>query len=82
MRGFTPSMMKNTLNSGSYFGMLFYFEHFYRALGIFPDNFTSMIASASARTVQSCLCNPLVVIKTRFEVVGFGEYAHTWDAAK
>jgi hypothetical protein len=28
------------------------------------------------------ICNPLIVIKTRFEVVGFQEYAHTWDAGR
>lgn len=29
LRGFTPSMLKNTLNAGTYFGLLYYFEHFF-----------------------------------------------------
>ena len=30
MHGFTPSMMKNKLNSGTYFSVLFYFENLFR----------------------------------------------------
>ena len=41
-----------------------------------------MFASSGAKTIQTVICNPLIVIKTRFEVVGFAEYANTWDAAK
>lgn len=37
-------------------------------------------ASACARAIQSTLCNPLVVIKTRFEVLGFQEYTGLKDA--
>jgi hypothetical protein len=37
-------------------------------------------SSASARALQSTLCNPLVVIKTRFEVLGFQEYTGLRDA--
>lgn len=82
MRGFTPSMLKNTLNSGTYFSMLYYFEHMYRAMPFVPNHMAEMLASGSAKTIQTVICNPLIVIKTRFEVVGFQEYAHTWDAAR
>ena len=41
-----------------------------------------MLASSGAKTIQTCICNPLIVIKTRMEVVGFAEYANKWDAAK
>lgn len=37
MRGFVPSMMKNTLNAGSYFSML-YTETLIRATGLFNDS--------------------------------------------
>jgi len=71
MRGFTPSMLKNTLNAGSYFSMLFYTETVIRATGLFNDTQTLFLASASSRTFQSIISNPLIVVKTRFEVVGF-----------
>ena len=35
-----------------------------------------------ARTIQTVLVNPIFVIKTRFEVVGFNEYSNTIDAVK
>ena len=38
MRGFVPSMMKNTLNAGSYFSMLYYMETIIKATGLFPDS--------------------------------------------
>ena len=39
-------------------------------------------ASAFARTIQTTLCNPLIVIKTRLEVLGFSEYNSLFDAIK
>lgn len=41
-----------------------------------------MIASSLARTVQTVLVNPIFVIKTRFEVIGFNEYNNTYDAVR
>ncbi len=38
MRGFVPSMMKNTLNAGSYFSMLYYIESVIAATGVFSDS--------------------------------------------
>jgi hypothetical protein len=37
-------------------------------------------SSACARGIQSTLCNPLIVIKTRLEVLGFSEYNNLFDA--
>lgn len=51
MRGFTPSMLKNTLNSGTYFSMLYYFEHMYRAMPFVPNHLAEVLASGSARTI-------------------------------
>ena len=82
MRGFTPSMLKNTLNAGSYFSMLYYFETNLRKTGLFPESQVLLLSSASARTVQSIISNPLVIIKTRFEVIGFKEYGGVLDACK
>ena len=51
MRGFTPSMIKNTLNAGTYFGMLYYFENLFSSLNMFPDPMVAMLASGSSKTV-------------------------------
>ena len=37
------------------------------------------MASSGARTIQTVTINPLVVVKTRFEVVGFSEYSNILD---
>ena len=37
MRGFVPSMMKSTLNAGSYFSMLYYCEEMLRRTGLFRE---------------------------------------------
>ena len=39
-------------------------------------------SSAIARTVQSVLSNPIIIIKTRYEVVGFNEYNSIYDACR
>ena len=80
MRGFVPSVLKNTLNAGSYFSMLYYTETLIRATGLFNEPQVAFMASASSRTFQSIISNPLIVVKTRFEVVGFSEYSGTVDA--
>lgn len=38
MRGFVPSMLKNTLNAGSYFSMLYYTETLIRSMGLFNES--------------------------------------------
>lgn len=82
MRGFVPSMLKNTLNAGSYFSCLYYFETNLRKSGLFTESQVLLCSSAMARTVQSVVFNPLVIIKTRFEVVGFKEYGSVYDACR
>lgn len=51
MRGFVPSIMKNTLNAGSYFSMLYYSETLIRATALFNDSQTFFLASSASRTV-------------------------------
>ena len=82
LRGLWPSMIKNTLNSGSYFSILFYSENSLRQVGFKNEQQIQFASSAFARTIQSVVSNPLVVIKTRFEVVGFTEYSGIIDASK
>lgn len=64
-------MIKNTLNSGTYFSTLFYIKASLSMMNIMSDHKINFIASALARTLQSTLSNPLIVIKTRLEVLGF-----------
>lgn len=79
-RGFYPSLIKNTLNSGTYFSTLYYLKRLIQTSTAISENAVNFWASAMARTIQSTLCNPLIVIKTRLEVLGFQEYLSLRDA--
>ncbi len=46
------------------------------------DNMVNSVASATARAIQSVLSNPIIIIKTRLEVLGFQEYSSLSDAVK
>jgi hypothetical protein len=46
------------------------------------EHAVNFYSSATARAVQSVLSNPLIVIKTRLEVLGFQEYNSLFDAVK
>lgn len=81
MRGFTPSMLKNTLNAGSYFSMLYYTETLIRQTGLFKESQIAFMASAFARTIQTVISNPLIIVKTRAEVIGF-EYNGLFNALR
>ena len=75
LRGLLPSVLKNTLNAGTYYSILFYTETYLKlAPGKRTDSQNQFLASSFARAVQAIICNPLVVIKTRLEVIGFNEY--------
>jgi hypothetical protein len=80
MRGLSPSILKNTLNAGSFFSMLYYCERILEATGLFEEYQVHLLSAAISRTNQSIISNPLIVIKTRMEVVGFTEYTGTVDA--
>jgi hypothetical protein len=51
LRGLTPSMIKNCLNAGTYFSLLFFSEEKLKNLGIFSAPQVSLISSSFARTV-------------------------------
>ena len=82
MRGLVPSLLKSTLNSGTYFSSLYYFEEVLTSMNIMKETHVHASASAMARVLQTVLSNPLIVIKTRLEVIGFNEYNSTYDACK
>jgi hypothetical protein len=81
-RGFLPSINKNTLNAGTYFSTLYYLRFCMMKMNNMSDHAVNFWASASARAIQTTICNPLVVIKTRFEVLGFQEYNSLYDGVK
>lgn len=72
-------MIKNTLNAGTYFSTLHYFR-MALAMTTMNEHAVNFWASAGARAIQTILCNPLIVIKTRLEVLGFQEYNNLGDA--
>lgn len=70
-RGFTPSIIKNTLNAGTYFSTLYYLKLVLQKSNMMNENMANFWASSSARAIQAVLSNPIIVIKTRMEVLGF-----------
>lgn len=82
-RGLIPAMVKTTLGSAIFFGTLEvgkkYLQKWEDKLSFHLINFKS---AAFARIVQSILMNPLVVVKTRYEVVGFNKYTSLANALK
>ena len=82
LRGLMPACVKTTLNAGVYYSILFYTETYLRMIGFKNDGQINAFSSAFARAVQSVVSNPIVVIKTRLEVVGFNEYSGMMQGAK
>lgn len=82
MRGLAPSLLKSTLAAGTYFSTLYYLEERIKQLQIMNDSTNHFVSSATARTLQSITVNPLIVIKTRLEVIGFNEYNSMSDACR
>jgi hypothetical protein len=70
-RGFGPSVIKNTLNAGTYFSVLHFLQQMLLKMNVMSDPAVNFWSSAAARAVQSVLSNPLIIIKTRLEVLGF-----------
>jgi len=80
MRGLAPSFAKNFITSGTYFSSLYYFEESLKRLNLLSASQVHFTAACLARTFQSVISNPLIVIKTRMEVAGFNEYSSVGDA--
>lgn len=70
-RGFLPSVIKNTMNAGTYFSSLYFLQQMFTSMNLWSEHGVNFWASACARALQSTLSNPLIVIKTRLEVLGF-----------
>ena len=81
-RGFIPSLIRLPLGNAFYFGTLEQTKKI--LLNKFKMNgiVTNFISSAAGITVQSIVTNPIYLISTRFEAIGFNKYKNIFDAIK
>jgi hypothetical protein len=79
-RGFLPSLLKSPIGSAIYYSSLERNKRFLKKSNYFGEKSTNFISSALARISQCILLNPLLVVITRFEVVGFNSYTSLIDA--
>ena len=82
MRGLTPSIIKCFVTSGTFFSTLHYFEEHLKRLNMMSEMKVHFTASCMARVVQSVISNPIILIKSRLEVIGFNEYNSITDAVR
>jgi hypothetical protein len=82
MRGLSPSILKCFITSGTYFSTLYYFEENIKKLNMLSASQVHFTASCMARVVQSVISNPIILIKSRLEVIGFNEYNSIMDAVR
>jgi hypothetical protein len=80
-RGIIPTLIKTPIATGLYFAML---EKNKTLLNNSQGNTTlkNFTASGIARTVQCIISNPILLIITRFEVIGFNKYETFMHAFK
>lgn len=78
-RGTVPSVLGSGLSAGFYFTILRKLEHFAKSRKM-NDQVSEFLASATARSMASCLVNPLNVWKTRSEILGLNEYRSSKDS--
>jgi len=79
-RGFIPNLIKSPIGSAIYYSTLERNKRFFKKKNNFSDTGINFISSAIARTTQCVLVNPLLVVITRFEVIGFNSYTSLFDA--
>lgn len=80
-RGTIPSVLSSGLSAGLYFTILRKLEHFGKSRRM-NDQVSEFLASATARSLASCMVNPLNVWKTRAEILGFNDYRSTKDSVR
>jgi hypothetical protein len=85
-RGFAPSLLKTATGSAIYFGVLELVKDLINRKNLDSErnkikkNFINFFSAGFARTIQSTLVNPILIVKTRFEVVGSNAYSSILDA--
>lgn len=50
-RGFGPSIIKNTVNAGTYFSMLHFLQQMFFSMNVMSDHMVNFWASACARAI-------------------------------
>ena len=82
MRGLAPSIIKCGVTSGTFFSTLYFIEENIKKLNIMSEGKVHFTSSCMARVVQSVISNPIILIKSRLEVIGFNEYNSIMDAVR
>eukprot|EP00826_Nyctotherus_ovalis_P058661 TRINITY_DN8083_c0_g1_i8.p1 TRINITY_DN8083_c0_g1~~TRINITY_DN8083_c0_g1_i8.p1 ORF type:complete len:312 (+),score=62.30 TRINITY_DN8083_c0_g1_i8:74-1009(+) len=77
-RGLIPGCLKSAFSAGTYFYLLSVARRFTEFVP--SKSLADLLAATLARTVQTFITNPILIVKTRFEVVGFNEYRGLADA--
>ena len=80
-RGLVPALLRLAAGSAVYFEVLNRLNLQLKNLD-FTGVKSDFLSSSLARITSSFVCNPLTVIKTRFEMIGFNEYNNLFDAFK
>lgn len=79
-RGLFPALSKLTISAGLYFFLLNKMENtltkFFKNSKKDQQHF---ISSSLARALSGVITNPIQVVRTRFEVIGFTQYKNTFD---
>lgn len=79
-RGFLPSLIRLPLGNAFYFATLEKTKKFLKENFNLNDILTNFLSSAAGIAVQSIVTNPIYVLSTRFEAVGFNQYKNIFDA--
>ena len=79
-RGSVPSLLKIASNTTIFFVTFKYFDGLLKNYTKFNDTSSGMISSSISRVISGVLTNPLGLIKTRSEVIGFSHYNGMFDA--
>jgi len=75
-----PALIKLIASSGLYFSMLSKLEVAIEKARRTGENSQHFLSSSLARMLSGILTNPIQVIRTRFEVLGFAQYKNTFEA--
>ena len=78
-RGMIPGCIKSAVAAAIYFYLLNYSRQFYSKT-VKKKSVCDFLAAMTARATQTFITNPIIIVKTRFEVVGFNEYRNMFDA--
>ncbi len=78
-RGFVPGCIKSSVAAAIYFYLLNASRKFYSGI-VSHKSLSDFLSAMTARATQTLITNPIIIVKTRFEVIGFNEYKNMLDA--